>query len=68
LNFKNFTAKSVEVKMLYVEDDVYMQELKKEIEKLNDPNIKVSIYGPISPIIAIHLGTKGFGFYLNVLI
>lgn len=67
LKFKNLFSKPIEVQIMYVQDDSYLKELTKEIKQLNDPDIKVSIYGPISPILAIHLGSKGFGFYLNVL-
>ncbi|WP_341266658.1 DegV family protein [Candidatus Phytoplasma fraxini] len=68
LKFKNSVAqKPIELNMMYVEDDIYLQNLITEIKKLNDPDIKISIYGPISSIIAVHLGSKGFGFYLNIL-
>lgn len=68
LKFKNLFSKPIEVQIMYVQDDYYLKELTKKIKQLNDSDIKVSIYGPISPILAIHLGSKGFGFYLNVLI
>ncbi|MDC9032004.1 DegV family protein [Columbia Basin potato purple top phytoplasma] len=67
LKFKNLVSKPIEVQIMYVQDDSYLKELTKKIQQLNDPDIKVSIYGPISPILAIHLGSKGFGFYLNIL-
>ncbi|WP_323847857.1 MAG: DegV family protein [Phytoplasma sp.] len=69
LKFKDSVSKEpIELKMMYVEDDIYLKELIQEISKLNDPSIKISMYGPVSPIIAVHLGSKGFGFYVNTLI
>ncbi|MDV3196025.1 MAG: DegV family protein [Candidatus Phytoplasma stylosanthis] len=65
LNFKKNCNKQIEVKLIYVSNDKIVKDLKKEIEKLQDFDINVSIYGSISSIIAIHLGSEGFGFYLN---
>lgn len=55
----------IEVQIVYVDDDYFAQEFKKEVEQLKNPNIKCSIYGTISPIIAIHLSSRGFGLYIN---
>ncbi|TVY12165.1 DegV family protein [Candidatus Phytoplasma pini] len=63
-NFKNKYG-IIKVQIIYVDDDIMAQILKKNIEQLNDSDIKISIYGSISPIIAVHLGYTGFGFYLN---
>ncbi|MGE9276870.1 MAG: DegV family protein [Candidatus Phytoplasma pruni] len=56
---------TVEVQIIYVENHVIVNELIKEIENLNNPNFKLSLYGQISPIVSIHLGSKGFGIYIN---
>ncbi|MDV3198264.1 MAG: DegV family protein [Vigna little leaf phytoplasma] len=56
---------NIEIKIVYVNKDNLAQEFKNEIEKLKNPKIKISMYGSISPIIAVHLSSDGFGFYLN---
>ncbi|MDV3166850.1 MAG: DegV family protein [Vigna little leaf phytoplasma] len=59
------TLENIEIKIVYVNKDNLAQEFKNEIEKLKNPKIKISMYGSISPIIAVHLSSDGFGFYLN---
>ncbi|PQP79881.1 EDD domain protein [Candidatus Phytoplasma phoenicium] len=56
---------TIEIQIVYVDDEYFAQEFKKEIEQLKNPNIKCYIYGTISPIIAIHLSSRGFGLYIN---
>ncbi|MBP3059540.1 DegV family EDD domain-containing protein [Texas Phoenix palm phytoplasma] len=66
LNFRNKQKNGfIEVNIIYVYDDIYAQQLKKEIQKLNCSKIKISMYGQVSTVIAIHLRSKAFGFYLN---
>ncbi|MDO8168134.1 DegV family protein [Candidatus Phytoplasma melaleucae] len=59
------TKNQIEVKIVYVNDDTMAKELQREINALNDSDIKVSIFGEISSIFVIHIGSEGFGFYLN---
>ncbi|MEZ0180539.1 DegV family protein ['Camptotheca acuminata' phytoplasma] len=65
LEFKKRALRPIDVKLIYVINDNVVRDLKTEIEKLKDPDINVTIFGPISHIISTHLGSEGFGFYLN---
>jgi DegV family protein with EDD domain len=56
---------NVGIQIIYVENRVIVEELIKEIESLNDPNVKFSLYGQMSPIVSTHLGSRGFGIYIN---
>ncbi|QTX02759.1 fatty acid-binding protein [Candidatus Phytoplasma luffae] len=67
LEFQKLVSRPIEVKLIYVIDDLIVQKLKLEIQKLKNKDIKVSIYGSISNIIAVHLGAEGFGIYLNII-
>ncbi|MFB0638056.1 DegV family protein [Candidatus Phytoplasma solani] len=55
----------LDIQMIYVNDDSHAQTLLTKINALGDPQIKTSLYGKISPVVAAHIGYKGFGLYLN---
>ncbi|XXP77114.1 MAG: DegV family protein [Lettuce witches'-broom phytoplasma] len=55
----------VDIQIIYVENRVIVDELIKEIESLNDSNIKLSVYGQMSPLVSAQLGSKSFGIYIN---
>ncbi|OIJ44618.1 MULTISPECIES: DegV family protein [Candidatus Phytoplasma] len=55
----------LDIQVIYVDDDKDAKELLAQITNLANPQIKATLYGAISPVVAAHIGYKGFGFYLN---
>ncbi|WEK82365.1 MAG: hypothetical protein PR2021_2950 [Candidatus Phytoplasma pruni] len=56
---------AVDIQIIYVENHVIVDEFIKEIENLNNPKVKLSVYGQMSPIVSTHLGSRAFGIYIN---
>ncbi|WP_349401891.1 DegV family protein [Candidatus Phytoplasma solani] len=55
----------LDIQIVYVDKDIQAKELLKKINDLGYPRIKTSMYGVISPVVAVNIGYKAFGLYLN---
>ncbi|CCV63690.1 DegV family protein [Alteracholeplasma palmae J233] len=53
------------IKIVYVDDASVAKELEHELNMIKNENLVTEIYGPISPVVATHLGYRGIGIYIN---
>ncbi|AGL90026.1 DegV family protein [Candidatus Phytoplasma australiense] len=58
---------ALDIQTVHVDEDSQTKAFLQKINDLNESQITVSDYGSISSVVAVHMGSKAFGFYLNTI-